>query len=79
MRCWLMSALGQKQTCAAQKVMSALPPIADMCGAKTNVRFVPKADIKASRGLSPISDKYSGTRQNDDDFGELAGLRIDVD
>ena len=23
-----MSALGQKQTCAAQKVMSALPPIA---------------------------------------------------
>ena len=28
-----MSALGQKQTCAAQKVMSALPPKADMCGA----------------------------------------------
>ena len=25
-----MSALGQKQTCAAQKVMSALPPIADI-------------------------------------------------
>ena len=30
----LMSALGQKQTCAVQNVMSALPPIADMCGAK---------------------------------------------
>ena len=44
----LMSALGQKQTCAAQKVMSALPPKADMCGAKANVRFVPKADIRAS-------------------------------
>ena len=29
----LMSALGQKQTYAAQKVMSALPPKADMCGA----------------------------------------------
>ena len=28
-----------------QKVMSALPPIADMCGANTNVRFVPIADI----------------------------------
>jgi hypothetical protein len=28
-----MSALGQKQTCAAQKGMSALPPKADMCGA----------------------------------------------
>ena len=25
-----MSALGQKQTCAVQNVMSALPPIADM-------------------------------------------------
>ena len=30
-----MSALGQKQTCAAQNVMSALPPIADMCGASS--------------------------------------------
>ena len=40
-----MSALGQKQTCAAQKVMSALPPKADMCGATTDVRFVPIADM----------------------------------
>ena len=39
-----MSALGQKQTCAAQKVMSALPPKADMCGANRDVRFVPIAD-----------------------------------
>ena len=28
-----MSALGQKQTCAVQEGMSALPPKADMCGA----------------------------------------------
>ena len=40
-----MSALGQKQTCAVQNVMSALPPKADMCGANRDVRFVPKADI----------------------------------
>ena len=40
-----MSALGQKQTCAAQKVMSALPPKADMCCALVDVRFVPIADI----------------------------------
>ena len=40
-----MSALGQKQTCAMQNGMSALPSIADMCGAKRDVRFVPKADI----------------------------------
>ena len=46
-----MSALGQKQTCAAQNVMSALPPIADMCGATTDVRFVPIADIGAPNGL----------------------------
>ena len=41
-----MSALGQKRTCAVQKVMSALPPKADMCGAQANVRFVPIADIR---------------------------------
>ena len=40
-----MSALGQKQTCAAQNVMSALPPKADMCGATRDVRFVPLADM----------------------------------
>src|SRR5262249_60741645 len=28
-----------------KKVMSALPPKADMCGATRNVRFGPKADI----------------------------------
>ena len=40
-----MSALGQKQTFAAHKRMSALPPKADMCGAKRDVRSGPKADI----------------------------------
>ena len=29
-----MSALGQKQTFAMQNVMSALPPIADICSAQ---------------------------------------------
>ena len=41
-----MSALGQKQTCAAHKLMSALPPKADMCGAVADVRFGPEADIR---------------------------------
>jgi hypothetical protein len=40
-----MSALGHKQTFAAQKGMSALPPKADMCGANKNVRYWAKADI----------------------------------
>ena len=39
----LMSALGQKQTFAPQKAMSALPPKADMCSATRHVRFVPIA------------------------------------
>ena len=47
-----MSALGQKQTCAAQKVMSALPPKADICSAALYVRFVPIADISKQLGLS---------------------------
>ncbi|MGB8055507.1 MAG: hypothetical protein WCF75_02635, partial [Pseudolabrys sp.] len=36
-RSGLMSALGQKQTFAAHKSMSALPPKADMCGALAHV------------------------------------------
>ena len=41
----VMSALGQKQTCAVQNVMSALPPKAEMCGALAHVCFVPIADM----------------------------------
>ena len=40
-----MSALGQKQTCAAHKLMSALPSKADICSAQADVRLVPEADI----------------------------------
>jgi len=43
-----MSALGQKQTFAVQKVMSALPPTADICTAPADVCFVPIADITLS-------------------------------
>ena len=38
-----MSALGQKQTSEAHKLMSALPPKAGMCSAIADVRFGPKA------------------------------------
>ena len=51
-----MSALGQKQTCAVRNAMSALPPIADMCGATQNVRLVPEADM-CSAGLVSAKDK----------------------
>ena len=35
-----------------QKVMSALPPKADMCGALAHVRFVPIADINDMSGAA---------------------------
>jgi hypothetical protein len=38
--------LGQKRTYAAQQVMSALPPKADMCSAQAHVCFGPIADIQ---------------------------------
>ena len=60
-----MSALGHMRTFAVQTAMSALPPIADMSGAKSDVRLVPIADILINgetpghcRGL--ISHKRSG-------------------
>src|SRR5262249_31412319 len=40
-----MLALGQKQTCALHRPMSALPPKADMCGARVHVCFGPEADM----------------------------------
>ena len=40
-----MSAMGQKQTFAAQNGMSALSPKADIRSALTHVRFGPRADI----------------------------------
>ena len=55
-----MSALGQKQTFAVQKVMSALPPKADMCGATRYVCFVPIADMCSAKGhvcFSPESGR----------------------
>ena len=41
----LMSALGQNRTLAHVRVMSALPPKADIEPRSRDVRFVPKADI----------------------------------
>jgi len=46
-----MSALGQKQTSAHARRMSALPPKADIGTQTRNVRFVPKADMKAHMDL----------------------------
>ena len=78
-----MSALGQKQTFATQTVMSALPPIADMCGATRDVRYVPKADIGRMFVCCPLYPKCSdyiramGIRDRvnvDGDFGSKTGF-----
>ena len=43
-----MSALGQKQTSARVRVMSALPPKADIDNDGRDVRFVPKATLRGA-------------------------------
>ena len=47
-----MSALGQKQTSAHVRVMSALPPKADIDQHAGDVRFVPKADMEVHSSTS---------------------------
>ena len=44
-RAFGISALGQKQTLGKLRLMSALPPKADIAERRRQVRFVPKADI----------------------------------
>jgi len=54
-----MSALGQKQTFAVQKAMSALPPKADICSAPPHVRFGPIADIQTPRSQEGCTQQSS--------------------
>jgi hypothetical protein len=61
-----MSALGQEQTFPDVQAMSALPP-------KRTLR------ARRQRPLARISEKHTGARQNNPDFGELARLSIDFD
>ena len=58
-----MSALGQKRTFAAQKVMSALPPKADMCSALGDVRFVPIADSCTAANSVAIRSPHWATAE----------------
>ena len=49
-----MSALGQKQTCATHKAMSALPPKADIAQAEPTDRTAPAAIRPSTRDYSPL-------------------------
>jgi hypothetical protein len=56
-----MSALGQKQTLKI-RVMSALPPKADIETQARDVRFVPKADILRCEKMS-LFDHFVGASE----------------
>ena len=69
-----MSALGQKQTLAHVRVMSALPPKADLDQYGRDVRFVPKADFVE------LLDDFVGDREQlswDIDAKRSRRLQID--
>ena len=69
-----MSALGQKRTFAPQKVMSALPPKADICSAARDVRFGPKA------GIANLFDHLVRTSDERGRHGETKRLRsLEID
>src|SRR5215467_5957785 len=53
-----MSALGQNQTSAHVRVMSALPPKADITGRDCHVGFVPKADIGRLKVASSVKQWF---------------------
>ena len=50
-----MSALGQKRKSGHVRVMSALPPIADIAESHWHVRFVPEADVSNCSKAAPYS------------------------
>src|SRR5512135_3075164 len=54
------STSGHKRTFPPQKVMSALPPKADMCGALAHVCFGPIADTAAHLESSKGGNAYLG-------------------
>ena len=70
------SALGQKATCAPQKVMSALLPKADMCSALADVRFWPKADIKRLTVKKTAQPLHASTRGFFQQFFEFLGVEL---
>jgi hypothetical protein len=61
-RVTVMSALGQKQTFKRLRLMSALPPKADIGTQSCDVCFVPKADIPRRTKMA----RYSITSSVDD-------------
>src|SRR5215471_839738 len=66
-----MSPLGQKQTCAVQRGMSALAPKATSNATLGNVRFGPIADI--ANLIDPLRASSSGQEPDGTDENEADG------
>src|SRR4249919_589027 len=64
----------QKPTCAAQKVMSALPSKADICGATRDIRFVPKAvrSLPIRSGFDPSPLEFTVSAQARDAWDQIS-------
>src|SRR6516165_10338932 len=60
-----MSVLGQMRTFQQVRVMSALPPKADIDLVDGDVRYVPKADILRSSKRTPLFDHFVGRDSSD--------------
>jgi len=58
-----MSALGQKQTCAAHNLVSALPPKATSNATYGNVRYGPIADIDSADFDHAVGDEITRTEE----------------
>ena len=58
------------------KVMSALPPKADMCSALADVRFWPKADIKRLTVKKTAQPLHASTRGFFQQFFEFLGVEL---
>jgi hypothetical protein len=71
-----MSALGQKQTFKRLRLMSALPPKADMDRHSYNVRFVPKADSCTAAQRSLFDHFIGAATVGPDSFGPIAGRAL---
>ena len=73
-----MSALGQKQTCAAHKPMSALPPKADMCDAKGMSALCQKR-THAPQQTKSLFEDFVGAREQRNGYlypDRFCGLEI---
>ena len=73
-----MPALGQKQTCAVQNGMSALPPRADMCDATGDVRFGPIADINLRVGKPQGVQLKGRSRHGADGFNQSGHMECAI-